>query len=114
MSSGAVSVDRAASICRAMRNLVDARGFHGATMRAVATAAGTGLGTAYVHYPSKEDLVFATYLEIKRELAEAVLAAVDMTADPYARYRQAWQETYAHLRADRSRARFLTQLEESL
>ncbi|MCB2224562.1 MAG: TetR/AcrR family transcriptional regulator [Actinobacteria bacterium] len=107
------AVDRAAAIRRALRDLVAERGFHGASMSAVAEAAGVAVGTAYVHYASKEDLVYATYLEIKRDLGAAVLASLDTAAAPRERYAAIWRAVYGHLRSEPQRARFLTQLEES-
>jgi len=106
-------VDRPAAIRIALRDLVAERGFHGASMSAVAKAAGVATGTAYVHYESKEDLVFATYLEIKRDLGEAVVSQIDHEAAPRERYRQMWLAIYRHLADEPARARFLTQMEES-
>ena len=54
-----MSVDRPAAIRRALRDLVAERGFHGASMGAVAKAARVATGTAYVHYESKEGAVHA-------------------------------------------------------
>ena len=107
------SIDRPAAIRRALRDLVAQRGFHGASMGAVAKAAGVATGTAYVHYQSKEELVYATYLEIKRELGAAVLATYDGSAPPHERWHHILTAVYAHLAAEPERARFLTQLEES-
>jgi AcrR family transcriptional regulator len=106
-------VDRPAAIRRALRDLVAERGFHGASMSAVASTAGVATGTSYVHYESKEDLVFATYLEIKQEMADAVMAKIDRDADPGTRFEQIWDGVYAHLAGEPARARFLTQMEES-
>lgn len=108
-----MSVDRPAAIRRALRDLVAARGFHGASMGAVAKAAGVATGTAYVHYESKEELVFATYLELKAELGAAVLADLDASAAPQVRWRHMLTTAYAFLAEQPERARFLTQLEES-
>lgn len=108
-----MSVDRPAAIRRALRDLVAERGFHGASMGAVASEAGVAVGTAYVHYASKEELVYATYLELKRELSAAVLAGYDETAGPQERWRHVLTATYTHLATEPSRARFLTQLEDS-
>jgi TetR/AcrR family transcriptional repressor of multidrug resistance operon len=107
------TIDRPAAIRRALRDLVAERGFHGASMSAVAKAAGVATGTAYVHYESKEDLVFATYLEIKRDLGEDLVAHTDSTAAPRERYGQMWLAIYRHLEREPERARFLAQLEES-
>jgi AcrR family transcriptional regulator len=41
--------DRAAAVRAALRTLVAERGFHGASMGAVAREAGVATGTAYVH-----------------------------------------------------------------
>lgn len=107
------ATDRPAAIRRALCNLVAHNGFHGASMSAVAQEAGVATGTAYVHYASKQDLVYATYLEIKRDLGDAVLGQVNLDADPRERYRQLWIGIYRYLQGEPERARFLTQLEES-
>ncbi len=108
-----VTIDRPAAIRRALRDLVADRGFHGASMSAVAKAAGVAAGTAYVHYESKEELVVATYLEIKRDLGEEVVAQMDPDAPPRVRYGQMWPAIYRHLRREPERARFLVQMEDS-
>ncbi len=107
------TTDRPALIRRALRDLIAEHGFHGASMSAVAKAAGVATGTAYVHYDSKEELVYATYLEIKQDLGDAVLADLDPAASPHDRYRQIWLAAYRHLQLQPERARFLTQLEAS-
>jgi TetR/AcrR family transcriptional repressor of multidrug resistance operon len=107
------AVDRPAAIRRALRDLVAERGFHGASMGAVAKEAGVATGTAYVHYESKDELVYATYLEIKADLGAAVLAEFDATGSPFDRWRHVLTVAYHHLSDDPCRARFLTQLEES-
>jgi len=107
------TMDRPAAIRRALRDLVAERGFHGASMGAVAKAAGVATGTAYVHYESKEELVYATYLELKAELGTAVLADFDGTVEPAERWRHLLTRSYEFLAIEPERARFLTQLEES-
>ena len=105
--------DRPKAIRAALRDLVAERGFHGASMAAVASHAGVATGTAYVHYESKDELVYATYLEIKQELGTAVLADLDLGAGPFERYRHLFIEAYRFLAEQPARAGFLTQLEES-
>lgn len=113
MTTAATQVDRPAAIRRALRDLVAERGFHGASMSAVAREAGVAAGTAYVHYASKEELVYATYLELKAELGETVLDVLDPAAPPEERYRAIVRTVYRHLRDEPARARFLDQLEVS-
>ncbi len=106
-------MDRPAAIRRALRDLVAERGFHGASMGAVAKEAGVATGTAYVHYESKDELVVATYLEIKAELGVAVLGDYDATATPFEQWSHILKTAYAFLSEEPERARFLSQLEES-
>ncbi len=106
-------IDRAAAVRGAVVRLVAQRGFHGASMGAVAKEAGVATGTAYVHYPSKEELVFATYLEVKRGLMTAAASAVEPGASPREQFGQMWQAAYDHLAADPDRARFLAQVDSS-
>ena len=111
--TGTTSIDRPAAIRRALRDLVATRGFHGASMSAIANDAGVATGTAYVHYASKEELVYATYLEIKQELGTAVLNGYDESAPPFERWRHVLRSAFEFLGAEPERARFLSQLEES-
>ncbi len=107
------TVDRPAAIRKALRDLVAARGFHGASMGAVAKEAGVATGTAYVHYESKDELVVATYLEIKAGLGDAVLEDFDRSASPLDQWRHMLKASYRYFEEEPERARFLTQLEES-
>ena len=107
------AVDRPAAIRRALRDLVAERGFHGASMGAVAKEAEVATGTAYVHYESKDELVYATYLEIKEELGVAVLEGYDAAASPFVQWDHMLKRTYDFLSDEPERARFLSQLEES-
>jgi AcrR family transcriptional regulator len=106
-------LDRAAAVRRALRALVAQRGFHGASMSAVAAEAGVATGTAYTHYASKDELVLAAYLETKAELAAAATAALDASAAPAERFRAMWLAAYRHLAANRDHARFLLQVDFS-
>lgn len=105
--------DRPAAIRRALRDLVAERGFHGASMGAVAKRAGVATGTAYVHYESKDELVYATYLEIKAGLSAAVLEEFDASASPFDQWSHMLKTAYHFLSEQPERARFLSQLEES-
>lgn len=113
MSPTRTDVDRAAAVRAALRRLVARRGFHGASMHAVAAEAGVATGTAYVHYASKDELVLATYVETKRELGLAAADGVDPHAVADERFRQLWHGILRHVEADPDRARFLLQVDSS-
>jgi AcrR family transcriptional regulator len=112
-SSAAAPPDRAAAVRDALRRLVARRGFHGASMSAVAAAAGVATGTAYVHYRSKDDLVIAAYAELKREVGHAAVAGLDPAAPVAEQFRTVWRAIHDHLADDPDRARFLVQVEAS-
>ena len=106
-------VDRAAAVRSALRALVARNGFHGASMSAVASAAGVATGTAYTHYASKDELVLAAYCEAKAQLAVAAAHGLDTGAEAGAQFRSVWLAAYRHLKANPDQARFLLQVDHS-
>jgi len=107
------AVDRPARIRRALRSLVADRGFHGASMQAVARAAGVAAGTAYVHYGSKDELVIDAYRELKAELSAAAVDGVDLALPAPERFLAIWANIHRFLAAEPERARFLLQVDVS-
>ncbi len=82
-------------------------------MSAVAERAGVAAGTAYVHYDSKDELLIATYEEVKRELAGAAVSRLDRQASLEDQFLQLWHDAYRHLAEDPARARYIIQMEAS-
>jgi len=112
--AAAQATDRAAAVRTALRKLVAERGFHGASMGAVAREAGVATGTAYVHYASKDELVLAAFLETKQRLGEAALAAGgDEDLSPAERFCAIWTGVYRFFATKPEEARFLIQVEGS-
>ena len=110
---GPAAPDRPARIRQALRHLVAERGFHGASMQAVAKAAGVAAGTAYVHYGSKDELVIDAYRELKGELSAAAVVGVDPGEGPEGQFRVLWANIHRFLLAEPERARFLLQVDVS-
>jgi AcrR family transcriptional regulator len=106
-------VDRAAAVRAALRALVAERGFHGASMAAVAREAGVATGTAYTHYSSKDALVLAAYVETKANLSAAAIETLQEQATAAERFRSMWLGTYRYLAANPEHARFLLQVDDS-
>ena len=104
-------LDRAAAVRQALRTLVAERGFHGASMSAVASEAGVATGTAYTHYGGKDELVLATYLETKAELALTATQGLSPGAPPEQLFREMWLAIHGHLSANRDHALFLLQVD---
>ena len=61
------------------------QGFHAASMRGIAGAAGMLPGSLYYHFPSKDELLLAVYEEGVRRIAERLDAAVARARSPWAR-----------------------------
>lgn len=105
--------DRAAAVRRALRETVAERGFHGASMGAVAQAARVATGTAYTHYASKDELVLAAYTETKARLSGAAVEGLGDDVAPAQRFREIWLSCHRHLRAHPEEAMFLLQVDSS-
>jgi TetR/AcrR family transcriptional regulator, multidrug resistance operon repressor len=97
----------------ALRALVAVRGFHGASMSAIAREAGVATGTAYTYYESKDALVLGAYVETKAELSAAVIETFDAEAPAADRFRAIWLGAYRYLAANPEHARFLLQVDDS-
>lgn len=113
MTSATTKIDRAALVRRALVELVAENGFRGTSMAAVAAKAGVATGTAYVHYGSKDELVLAAYVEVKRELGESAFEKATGDGTLEQAFIANWKAMYSHLAADPVRARFLLQVEAS-
>ena len=82
---GARPHNRRREILDAAAGLFAGRGFHAASMREIATAAGMLPGSLYYHFPSKDELLLAVYEEGVRRIAERLDAAVARAGAPWAR-----------------------------
>ncbi|NND84145.1 MAG: TetR family transcriptional regulator [Acidimicrobiia bacterium] len=105
-----IAVDRATLVRRALVEVVAERGLHGASMSMIAKAAGVAVGTAYVHYADKEDLLLAAYREVKADLGVVAVEAASPADAPKDRFLRIWHAVAGHLSEDPVRARFLAQV----
>ena len=107
------TTDRAGAVRDAIVTVVADRGLEATTMAAVAAAAGVATGTAYVHYPSKDELLIGGYVHVKQELGRAAVDELTERMTPRERFDSIWQLAQRHLAAHPERARFLVQFEHS-
>ena len=103
--------DRPAALRAAVRAVVAREGFHGASMSAIAAEADVAVGTAYVHYPSKDELVVAAYLELKADLGRAAAGAVDPAAPARERFETMWLAAHRYFVERPDDANFLVQFD---
>ena len=59
-------------ILEAALTLFTATGFHGTSTAAIARQANVATGTLFHHFASKEELISALYMEVKKEFAQAL------------------------------------------
>ena len=77
--------NRRREILDAAAGLFARRGYHAASMREIAAAAGMLPGSLYYHFPSKDELLLAVYEDGVRRIAERLDAAVAGAEAPWAR-----------------------------
>jgi AcrR family transcriptional regulator len=66
-----------------------AKGFHGATVREIAEAAGLTMGTMYNYVRSKQDILYIVYDFMTTILTEGLKKAIEDTEDPREKVRAA-------------------------
>jgi len=76
--------NRRGEILDAAAELFSRQGFHAASMREIAAAAGMLPGSLYYHFPSKDELLLAVYEEGVRRIAERLDAALPQATLPEA------------------------------
>lgn len=64
--------DKRAAIIKASLKLFTERGFHGTPTAMISKEAGVSTGTLFRYFPTKEDLINATYAAAKTQLARAI------------------------------------------
>jgi AcrR family transcriptional regulator len=73
-------VDKKEQILVAAMKLLVEKGVQGTPMSAIAKAAGTGMGTIYNYFTTKEELINAIYLYVKRGEVLLVTNSIDNNA----------------------------------
>ncbi len=89
------SDNRRQELMAAAAYLFNKRGYDATSMRDIAKEAGMLAGSMYYHFPSKDDLIIATYEEGRKLIAEAVIEAISDVTDPWERLKQA---SIAHMK----------------
>ncbi len=75
--------NRRIKLLDAAATLFAQNGFHAVSMRDIASAVGMLPGSMYYHFPSKDDLLLATYEEGVRQISERVDTACAAAKDPW-------------------------------
>jgi AcrR family transcriptional regulator len=94
---------RAAQLLDAAEGIFVERGFDGASIEAIAAAAGVTRPVVYEHYESKEQMFLLLMRRARVQLDETLLASVLDTDDAFAQLRSGVDAVFAFMEADRRR-----------
>ncbi len=100
-------------LMRAATTIGSREGLAAATTSAIAQEAGVAEGTLYRHFESKDDLLIATYREIKQKIFIVSAASVDTSMDPPERLKRTWRAIFEAYRADHDAFAFGQRFSES-
>ncbi|WP_055070450.1 TetR/AcrR family transcriptional regulator [Clostridium massiliamazoniense] len=65
--------DKKALVLNATLELISEQGFHGTPVSQIAKRAKVAVGTIYLYFPNKEDIINTLYIDIKTRLAQYIL-----------------------------------------
>ncbi|WP_307203751.1 TetR/AcrR family transcriptional regulator [Nocardioides zeae] len=86
-------------------------GYHGTSIRELASTAGLSVPGLYHHYPSKQDILVALLEDVMRDLVQRTAAALEEAgASPAARF-DAWVECLLRFHMFRTKHAFVTSSE---
>ena len=105
--------DKRDDILKATLQLISQQGFHGTPMSMVAKQAGVGAGTIYRYFESKETLINELFLEVKRDISQAMLEGVNLQASVEEIFRQVWLNTFNYCLRNPAEMLFLEQFHNS-
>lgn len=88
--------ERALAIRQAAVSLAGELGLAGITMKRVASLAGMTPGNLYLYYKSKEELIQATYLDLKAKAVTAYISGLDATQPFQALLKQLWDNIFGY------------------
>jgi AcrR family transcriptional regulator len=86
--------DKRANILQATLKLISEHGFHGTPMSKIAEEAGVGAGTIYRYFENKETLINELFLELKKQIGQAMLFGFSEEAISEETFRRVWRNMF--------------------
>ncbi|WP_207263674.1 TetR/AcrR family transcriptional regulator [Desulfovibrio sp. Huiquan2017] len=83
-------------IQEAARTLIAEKGFEGATMRGLASAAGVGVGTIALHFQDKTSLLFSAFFEDISEISRRAVETAPRDGDIREQFRHMLRTMYGY------------------
>ncbi len=93
--------------------LVNEIGFASASVSKIASEAGVSPATLYIYFKNKEDLLVSTYVEIKKEMGEAIQEGFDPDHSLYDSLYLIWKNSFSFISANTEEFRYAEQFSNS-
>lgn len=84
------SEEKRAALLDAAIQVIAERGLSATPTSAISTAAGVAEGSLFTYFKTKDELVNALYLELKREMAEVLMTSFPHKAEVRQQFRHVW------------------------
>ena len=107
------STDKKQLILDATMELIAEQGLHDTPMSQISKRSKVSTGAIYNYFPSKEVLINHLYLDLKREMAQAVLEGYDIKASYKERFFLIWRNFFNYLIAKPTQMSFVEQCSTS-
>lgn len=105
--------NKQAAIISATINLVNKIGFVSSSVAKIAKQAGVSPATIYIYYKNKEDLLLSTYVDIKKNISEAILKNFDETLPIRDIFKKIWFNLFEYIKENPEYFKFTEQFSNS-
>lgn len=105
--------DKREAILLATLRMVNNNGFHAAPMSRIADVAGVSVGTIYLYFENKEDLVNTLYRELKAKFAGKALENFDSAAPVKKGFEVIWRNILRYKLSEPEEATFIEQCDNT-
>ncbi|RMD49212.1 MAG: TetR/AcrR family transcriptional regulator [Ignavibacteria bacterium] len=101
------------AVIAATVKLVNEIGFVNSSVAKIAKEAGVSPATIYIYYKNKEDLIVSTYLDIKKQLSNAMLKGFDSSMPIRDTLEKIWSNAFVFFKNNQDLFNFVEQFEYS-
>lgn len=101
------------ALLQATLQLINSNGFHAAPMSKIAKMAEISVGSIYLYFESKQDLVNSLYLKIKEEFTHEIFKDFSEEDDVYVSFKKIWHNAAKYKISNQQEAFFLSQCDNS-
>lgn len=98
------------AIYQATIDLVISEGIHNTPMSKIAKKAGISVGTIYLYFKNKEDLIGKLYMDLKKRMGEAIHKVDIKNLDTEAIFKAYWIGLYNYFSKDPKALQYMEQL----